>query len=210
MINQQLVKYIEETVLPEYEKNESGHGLEHIKYVLARSLEFAKQVPDVNVDMVYAVACYHDIAHHIDAKNHEKVSAEMFKKDSNMTNFFTAEEIEIIYEAIQDHRASGDSEPRSVYGKIVSSADRRTDIDNVMKTMYSYRLKHSPNFTLEENIEEAYQQLCKKFAYGGYATTKMYFEDIDYQNMIEKAEWFKNHKQDFIEYYCNINNLKLK
>ena len=210
MINQQLVKYIEKTVLPEYEKNESGHGLEHIKYVLARSLEFAKQVPDINLDIVYTVACYHDIGHHLDAKNHEKVSAEMFKNDSNIHNFFTAEEIELVYEAIQDHRASGDSEPRSVYGKIVSSADRRTDIDNVMKTMYSYRLKHSPHFTIEENIEEAYQQLCKKFAYGGYATTKMYFKDVDYENMIEKAEWFKNHKQDFVEYYCKMNNLRLK
>ena len=209
MICKELIEFIEKNVLPEYEKNESGHGLEHIKYVLARSLEFAKQVPNVNLDIIYTVACYHDIGHHIDAKNHEKVSAEIFKNDKNMKNFFTDEEIDIIYEAIQDHRASGDSEPRSVYGKIVSSADRRTNIDDIMKTMYTYRLKHSPHFTIEENIEEAYQQLCRKFAYGGYATTKMYFKDVDYENLIEKAEWFKNNKAEFIKSYCKLNKLNL-
>ena len=209
MICKELIEFIEKNVLPEYEKNESGHGLEHIKYVLARSLAFAKQVPNVNLDIIYAVACYHDIGHHIDAKNHEKVSAEIFKNDKNMKNFFTDEEIDIIYEAIQDHRASGDSEPRSVYGKIVSSADRRTNIDDIMKTMYTYRLKHSPHFTIEENIEEAYQQLCRKFAYGGYATTKMYFKDVDYENLIEKAEWFKNNKAEFIKSYCKLNKLNL-
>ena len=209
MICKELIEFIEKNVLPEYEKNESGHGLEHIQYVIKRSLEFAKQVPNVYLDIIYAVACYHDIGHHIDAKNHEKVSAEIFKNDKNMKNFFTDEEIDIIYEAIQDHRASGDSEPRSVYGKIVSSADRRTNIDDIMKTMYTYRLKHSPHFTIEENIEEAYQQLCRKFAYGGYATTKMYFKDVDYENLIEKAEWFKNNKAEFIKSYCKLNKLNL-
>ena len=209
MINPQLKEYIEKNVFPQYENNESGHGLEHIQYVIKRSLEFAKQVPNVNLDIIYAVACYHDIGHHIDAKNHEKVSAEIFKNDKNIKNFFTDEEIDIIYEAIQDHRASGDSEPRSVYGKIVSSADRRTNIDDIMKTMYTYRLKHSPHFTIKENIEEAYQQLCRKFAYGGYATTKMYFKDDDYENLIEKAEWFKNNKAEFIKSYCKLNKLNL-
>ena len=137
MINKQLKEYIEKVILPEYEKNEQGHGPKHIEYVVRRSLEFARQVEGVNLDMVYAVASYHDIGHHIDAKNHERVSAGIFADDENMYMFFTPDEIDIIYEAIEDHRASGDHEPRSVYGKIVSSADRRTDINNVMTTMYT-------------------------------------------------------------------------
>lgn len=209
MINPQLKEYVENNVLPQYENNDSGHGLEHIKYVIKRSLEFAKQVQDVELDMVYTVACYHDIGHYIDAKNHEKVSAELFKSDLNMTNFFNNEQINLIFEAIQDHRASGDLEPRSVYGKIVSSADRRTDMNNVMKTMYAYRLKHSPHFTIEENIEEAYQHMCRKFAKGGYATEKMYFKDVDYEKMLEQAEWYKNHKEDFVKTYSAINHLNV-
>lgn len=209
MINQQLKDYIENNVLTKYAQNEQGHGLEHIKYVIERSLKFAKELKNVNLDIVYTVASYHDIGHHIDAKNHEKVSAEIFKNDKIINKFFTSDEIVLIYEAIQDHRASGKSDPRSVYGKIVSSADRRTDMDNIMRTMYTYRLKHSPHFTIEENIEEAYQQLCRKFAYSGYATEKMYFKDVDYENLIEKAEWYKNHKDEFVKTYCAVNNLNI-
>lgn len=209
MINKLLKEYIEANVLPKYNKNEEGHGIKHIEYVVRRSLEFAKQVRDVNLDLVYTIACYHDIGHHIDAKKHELVSADMFLQDEGIKQFFTKEEITTIYEAIQDHRASGNNEPRSVYGRIVSSADRRTDIDNIMKTMCSYCLKHNPHFTIEENIEEGYAHLCKKFAYGGYAQTKMYFKDEEYDNVIERAEWFKNNKSEFVKYYCKINNIKI-
>lgn len=210
MINKQLKEYIETQVLPLYEKNEQGHGIEHIEYVVRRSLEFARQVEGVNLDMVYTIASYHDIGHHIDAKNHEMVSADIFADDENMYYFFTDEEINTIYEAIQDHRASGDSEPRSIYGKIVSSADRRTDINNVMTTMYTYGLKNRPEQTLQENIEDAYKHICRKFARGGYATTKMYFKDDEYEKMLEQAEYFKNNKLDFVNYYCNINNIDIK
>lgn len=210
MINEQLKEYIEANILPEYEKNEEGHGIKHIEYVIRRSLEFANQVPNVNLDMVYAVASYHDIGHHIDAKNHEKVSADIFADDENMYRFFDQDQIKTMFEAIQDHRASGQHEPRSVYGKIVSSADRRTDINNVMTTMYSYRLKHSPDFTIEENIEEAYNHMCKKFSRDGYATTKMYFKDEEYEKLLEQTEWFKNNKSEFIKYYCEINNIDIK
>ena len=207
MINKQLKEYIEKQVLPVYEKNEQGHGRKHIEYVVRRSLEFARQVKDINLDMVYTIASYHDIGHHIDAKNHEMVSADIFVDDENMHNFFDVNEITTIFEAIQDHRASGDHEPRSVYGKIVSSADRRTNINDVMKSMYEYRLKHSPEFTIQQNIDEAYTQLCKKFAYGGYATTKMYFKDAEFDKLVEQAEYFKHHKDEFVKYYCNINKI---
>ena len=210
MINKQLKQYIETQVLPVYENNEQGHGIKHIEYVVRRSLEFAKQVEGVNLDMVYTIASYHDIGHHIDAKNHEKVSADIFADDENMYYFFTDDEINTIYEAIQDHRASGDSEPRSIYGKIVSSADRRTDINNVMTTMYTYGLKNSPEQTLQENIEDAYNHICRKFAYGGYAISKMYFKDEEFDKMVEQAEYFKNHKDEFINYYCSINNIDTK
>ncbi len=209
MINKALKKYIETNVLPVYENNEPGHGPKHIEYVVRRSLNFAKQVEDINFDMVYTIASFHDIGHHIDAKNHEIVSAEMFAEDEKMEEFFSTDEINTIFEAIQDHRASGENEPRSIYGKIVSSADRRTDLDNIMTTMYTYGLKNRPEQTLEENIEDAYRHICRKFAYGGYATTKMYFKDEEYENLIDKAEYFKKHKDEFVKYYCKINKIDI-
>ena len=40
-VNIKLKQYIEEKVLPEYELNDGGHNLEHIKYVLKRAFELA-------------------------------------------------------------------------------------------------------------------------------------------------------------------------
>ncbi len=121
-INEELKKYIERYILPSYEKNDLGHNLDHIKYVIERSMKFASRVPDINYDMVYTVAAYHDIGHYVDAKNHEKISSEMLLADKQLRNFFTEEQIETMAEAVYDHRASLEYEPRNIYGKIVSTA----------------------------------------------------------------------------------------
>ena len=152
MINQELKKYIEENIIPTYEKNDKGHNLEHINYVTNRSLKFADNIKDINYDMVYTIASYHDIAHHIDAKNHEKLSSEILINDKNLKKFFDEEQIKIMAEAVYDHRASLETEPRSIYGKIISSADRNTNIDNILRRTYQYRIKHNPEYSLEEGV----------------------------------------------------------
>jgi len=210
MINEKLKYYIENHILPVYSKNEQGHGPKHIEYVVRRSLKFASEVPDINYDMVYTVACYHDIGHHIDAKNHEQVSANMLLMDKNLQRFFDDEQIVVMAEAVADHRASSSVEPRNVYGKIVSSADRRTDMIDVLKTMYTYNLKNNSNFTLEENVENAYEHICRKFARGGYARAKMYFKDEEYEQMLDEADYYAHNKQQFVKRYLEINNVDVK
>ena len=122
-INKKLKKYIEDNVFPRYENNDSGHNLSHIQYVIDRSMKFAMTVENINLDMVYTIAAYHDIGHSIDAKNHEKVSSEMLLADQKLREFFSEEEMKVMVDAVYDHRASLEGEPRSIYGKIVSSAD---------------------------------------------------------------------------------------
>ena len=41
--NEELKKYIEQYILPEYDKNESGHGIDHIQYVIKRSFELVNE-----------------------------------------------------------------------------------------------------------------------------------------------------------------------
>ena len=77
-VTKKLKDYIEQQILPIYEKNDTGHDIEHIKYVVKRSLEFANQFPHINLDMVYAIASFHDVAHHIDKDKHEILSAKLF------------------------------------------------------------------------------------------------------------------------------------
>ena len=46
-------------------------------------------------------------------------------------------------EAVEDHRSSLENDPRSIYGKIVSSADRNTSVEVTLKRCYSYNKKQN-------------------------------------------------------------------
>lgn len=208
MINEELKKYIEEVIFKSYDKNDDAHNLEHIKYVIERSYMFASRVPDINLEMVYVIAAYHDIEHYIDAKNHEKVSGEMLLKDQNLRRFFTEEEIKTMSEAVCDHRASSKNEPRSIYGKIVSSADRNVLIDVPLKRTYSYRKVHNQTSTLDEIIEESRLHLLDKYGKEGYATTKMYFEDEDYKRFLDDIALLVSDKEEFKRRFLEVNGLE--
>ncbi len=208
-LNKELQEYIEKNIFPSYQKNDLGHNLDHIKYVIERSLKFANEVKDINYDMVYTIAAYHDIGHYIDAKNHEKVSSEMLLRDKNLKKFFSDEEIKIMSEAVYDHRASLDGDPRSIYGKIVSSADRNTTIELPLRRTYGYVLKHRPNSSLEDIIERSRIHLIDKFGKDGYATNKMYFEDIDYQKFLHDISLLANNKDEFRKQYLKINGFDI-
>lgn len=206
-INEDLKKYIEENIFPEYTKNDSGHNIKHIQYVIDRSFKFADTVPNVNYDIVYTVAAYHDIGHHIDSKRHEIVSGEIMSKDENLKRFFSADELKIIKEAIEDHRASADHEPRSIYGKIVSTADRNNTVEDCLKRSYTYGKKLNPEATDEELFDRAYEHLKIKFGENGYA--KFFFKDDVYEKFLKDIRYLLSDKNNYIEAQrAYINKLK--
>ncbi len=207
-INKELKKYIEDNVFPLYSKNEVGHGINHIKDVINRSFELVKENDlEVNLDMVYVIASYHDIGHHIDSANHEKVSADIMSKDKNLNKFFNESELKIIKEAIEDHRSSSKNDPRSIYGKIVSSADRNNTVEDCLSRTYTYGKRLNPKATDLELFNRAYDVLQEKFGINGYA--KYYFKDSKYENfLIELRELLKD-KEKFIKTQREyINKLK--
>lgn len=197
MIREDLKKYIENVIFKEYEKNDIGHGIEHIKYVIRRSLMFAKNIDDINIEMVYVIAAYHDIGHHIDHENHEKISADILLKDENLKHFFTDDEINDMGIAVEDHRSSSDSIPRNIYGKIVSSADRNTNVDKTLERCYFYNKKHHSELTEEDLIEECRLFLLKKYGINGYARDKMYFEDLEYEKYLDDLTSLASNKEEF-------------
>lgn len=207
MINKELKQYIENEILPIYNQNDEGHNLSHIEYVIRRSLNFAKEVEDINYDMVYTIASYHDICVHINRDEHERLSAEYLANDKNLKKFFNDEQIKIMSEAVEDHRASNDSEPRSIYGKIVSSADRNTSLEQPFKRTFAYKLKKEYYLTLEELINRAYEVLVNKFGPNGYAREKMYFDDPEYQNFLDELNIYLSDKKLFIRKYYEINKI---
>lgn len=208
-INNELKEYIENNIFPVYSKNDQGHNLDHIKYVINRSIRFADTVPDINYNIVYTVASYHDIGHHIDPKKHEIISAQMMYDDAKLKEFFSDEERIVIKEAIEDHRASSDHEPRSIYGKIVSTADRNNTVEACLRRSYTYGKRLEPNSTDEELYERAHKHLNLKFGENGYA--KFYFKDEEYEKFLSEIRALLADKNKFIETQKNyINELKSK
>ena len=208
-VNKELKEYIENNIFPEYEKNDQGHNLQHIDYVINRSIKFADTVPDINYNIVYTVAAYHDIGHHIDPKKHELISAEIMYDDDKLKEFFNVEERIIIKEAIEDHRASSDHEPRSIYGRIVSTADRNNTVEACLRRSYSYNKKLHPEYDDEQIFEDCHYHLNDKFGKNGYA--KFYFKDEEYEKFLTDIRDILANKDRFIEIQKKyINELKNK
>lgn len=196
-MNKELVDYIEKEIFPLYNKNEEGHGLKHIETVIERSLKFAKDY-DVNIDMVYTIAAYHDLGHHIDRKIHEIISAQIFMEDENMKKWFSDEQRKIIKEAIEDHRASSNHEPRTIYGKIVSTSDRTiVNIDDTIRRAYSYGKRNYQGITEEEQIQRVYEHLKDKYGENGYA--KVYLEDKEFDEAMKEFRKALKDKDSFIQ-----------
>lgn len=208
-INKKLQEYIENNIFPVYEKNDQGHNLEHINYVINRSIRFADTIPNINYNIVYTVATYHDIGHHINPKIHEIVSAEIMYKDNKLKEFFNDEERKIIKEAIEDHRASSNHEPRSIYGKIVSTADRNNTVEACLRRTYCYNKKLHPEYDDKQIFEDCHYHLNDKFGENGYA--KFFFKDEEYENFLTNIRSLLADKDKFIEMQKNyINDLKVR
>lgn len=203
-LNEELVEYIEKEIFPLYDRNEFAHGINHIKTVIRRSLELADGY-DVDFNIVYTVAAYHDLGHFIDRKRHEIISAEIFMKDENIKRWFADEQRMVIKEAIEDHRASCNHVPRTIYGKIVSTADRTiVDIDNTIKRSYTYGKKNYIGLSEEEQFDKVYEHLVEKYGERGYA--KVYLEDKEFDKAVSKLRQALENREEFIERVKRVVN----
>ena len=200
-----LINYIQNNIFPEYFKNEKGHGIEHIEYVIERCFKFAEQFDNIDINILYTIAAFHDIGHHIDKKNHEIVSAQIFYENEDMKQFFNDEQRIVIKEGIEDHRASSDNIPRSDYGKIISSADRSTDVNEFFRRTHAYTLKHNPESNIDEMLERAYNHTKDKYGKDGYA--KHYVIDEEYNQFRNEVDKLLSNKELFINKYLIVNNL---
>ncbi len=201
-INPELKEYVEREIFPEYEKNDKGHDINHIVQVLKRSFALSKQLEDINLNMVYVIAAFHDIGHHINKEEHEIVSANMFYENEKMKEFFTEEERTIIKEAIEDHRSSLEGEPRTIYGKLIASADKTPDLKTMVTRTRAYSMKHFKEMTEDEMFEREFNHLNEKFGSEGYA--KCYIKDEEYEAFLNDMKEILSDIEKYKEYYVEI------
>ena len=89
MVNQELKNYIEENILPLYNKFDGAHTIDHARDVIEKSIKLSKFFDDIDENLVYTIAAYHDIGLDLgDRKNHHIESEIFVRSDNNLENFF--------------------------------------------------------------------------------------------------------------------------
>ena len=160
-------QYIESEIIPRYDNFDAAHGRDHVEYVIAQSLKLAEHY-DVDRDMVYVIAAYHDTGLAVDRKTHHLESGRIIRSDQSLRQWFNEGQIETMAQAVEDHRASSDHEPRSIYGKIVAEADRQIDPETIIRRTVQYGLSHYPELDREGHWQRMLDHLNEKYAEGGY------------------------------------------
>lgn len=174
MKKESLRSYVETNILPLYDKFDAAHQRNHADMVIKQSLQIAADL-DVDMNMVYAIAAYHDTGLTEDRETHHLVSGKIVREDMCLRDWFNDEQIETMAQACEDHRASSDHEPRSIYGKIVSEADRFIDPDTIILRAVQYGLANFPELDKEGHWQRALNHLHEKYAEGGYL--RLWFEN---------------------------------
>lgn len=163
----EMKQYIAEEIIPRYDHFDGAHRRSHVEYVIAQSMELARYY-DVDPDMVYAIAAYHDTGLAVDRKTHHTESGKIVRGDMALRQWFTEEQIETMAQAVEDHRASSKSEPRSIYGKIVAEADRQIDGRTIIRRTILFGLANYPELSPEGHWQRALEHINVKYAEGGY------------------------------------------
>lgn len=173
-IHPELRQYIEEFIIPQYDGFDLAHRRDHVLMVIRQSLEMARK-SGVREDMAYVIAAYHDIGLCEGREHHHEVSARMMKADARLLDWFSKEDIQMMADAAEDHRASAAHEPRSIYGRIVAEADRFIDPETIIRRTVQYGLEHYPQLSREKHYQRMVAHLQEKYGRDGYL--KLWFED---------------------------------
>ena len=166
-VSPSLFEYVRTAILPLYDSFDKGHGRDHAEYVVDQAMTLCRYY-EADPQMVFTAAAYHDTGLCEDRKTHHIVSARIIRSDRELRRWFNEEQIGIIADAAEDHRASGKGAPRSIYGMIVAEADRVIDGETIIRRTVQFGFKHYPDLDREGHIARAIGHLHEKYGRGGY------------------------------------------
>lgn len=162
-----LMEFVEKQILPRYTAFGESHGLYHVTRVIKNSLELARML-GADINMTYTIAAYHDLGMEGPRAIHHITSGKILTADTRLKKWFSPEQIKIMREAVEDHRASASHAPRSIYGKIVAEADRDIDIDTVFTRAIQYGIEHDPDKDKEWQFKRFDSHMEEKYSNNGY------------------------------------------
>lgn len=163
----ELQEYVEQNIIPQYDNFDKAHQRDHVLMVIQQSLELAEKL-GVDADMAYTIAAYHDTGLCEGREHHHEVSARIIRADQTLRKWFTEEQINIMADAAEDHRASSGHEPRTIYGRIVAEADRFIDGNTIILRTIQYGIDHYPELDREGHYQRMLSHLHEKYGRNGY------------------------------------------
>lgn len=181
-----LEHYIHNDITSRYADFDPAHREDHVLTVISQAMELLDRMPDwivgqktlgndvslwdapVRRDILLAAAACHDLGLVNGRDNHHLDSGKIIRADMRLREWFSEDEIETIAQAAEDHRASGKSAPRSIYGMLVAEADRVIDGETIIRRTVQFGMKHYPDLDFDGHIERAISHLREKYGRGGY------------------------------------------
>lgn len=162
-----LMEFIEQKILPRYAEFDKAHNLAHANGVIRRSLEIARR-SGADLNMAYAIAAYHDLGLEGPRAIHHLTSGKILMGDARLKRWFSTNQLKVMKEAVEDHRASASHAPRSIYGKIVAEADRDLEPISVFRRTVQFGLSHYHEKSKEEHWLRFMGHMDEKYSNHGY------------------------------------------
>lgn len=163
-----LVRYIETEIIPQYAAFDKAHREDHARAVMERALGMAEQYPQIDTEVLYTAAACHDLGLAVDRKTHHLESGRIIRSNERLREWFGSDQIELIAQAAEDHRASAQTPPRSLYGCLVAEADRMIVPETIIRRTVQFGLSHYPELDREGHWQRTLDHLHEKYADGGY------------------------------------------
>lgn len=196
-----LMAFIETDILPRYSQFDKAHNLTHVTRVINRSIKLARKT-GADVNMAYVTAAYHDLGLEGPRAIHHITSGKILTADTRLKKWFSAEQIKIMREAVEDHRASASHAPRSIYGKIVAEADRDLEPETVFRRTVDFGIDHYPDKNKEEQWQRFMDHLDNKYSSHGYI--RLWIPGSDNENKLKEIREYINRPERLREVFDRI------
>lgn len=162
-----LVEFVETQILPQYAAFDKAHNMEHVTRVIRCSLDLARKT-GADLNMAYVIAAYHDLGLSGPRAVHHLTSGKILMSDARLKRWFSADQLKMMKEAVEDHRASASRAPRSIYGKIVAEADRDIEPETVIRRTIQYGMANYPELDDEGHWQRFMKHMDEKYSVNGY------------------------------------------
>ncbi len=198
-----LMEFVEREILPRYTQFDHAHNLAHVNSVIRRSTQLAARI-GADINMSYVVAAYHDLGLEGPRAIHHLTSGKILAADNRLRRWFSPHQIEMMRQAVEDHRASASHEPRNLYGKIVAEADRNLEPETVIRRTIQFGLEHYPKLQTEGHWRRFLQHMDEKYSVNGYI--KLWLSGSDNEQHLRELRQLLGNEPKLREVFDRIYN----